>query len=62
MERCRRMYLELFVKAVMIVLGFWLPAVLLDAIRAETEEAAQSAREKFCVGCGLFVVLLVFII
>ncbi len=55
-------YLELIVKFIMIVMGFWLPAVLLDAIRAETAEKAQSAREKFCVGCGLFVVLLVFII
>ncbi len=54
------MYIELFVKFIMIILGFWLPAVLLDAIRAETEDKAQSAREKLCVGCGLFVVLLVF--
>ncbi len=56
------MYLELFMKFIMIILGFWLPAVMLDAIRAETKEAAQTAREKFCVGCGLFVVLLVFVI
>ncbi len=54
------MYIALFVKLIMIILGFWLPAVLLDAIRAETAEKAQSAREKLCVGCGLFVVLLVF--
>ncbi len=54
------MYWELTVKFVMIILGFWLPAVLLDAIRAETPEKAQSAREKLCVGCGLFVILLVF--
>ncbi len=52
----------LFVKLIMIVMGFWLPAVLLDAIRADTAEAAQAAREKFCVGCGFFVVLLVFVI
>lgn len=56
------MYIELLVKFVMIILGFWLPAVLLDAIRADTPEKAQSAREKLCVGCGLFVVLLVFVI
>ncbi len=56
------MYLELAVKTVMIILGFWLPAVLLDAIRAQTPEQAQAAREKFCVGCGLFTVLLVLIV
>ncbi len=56
------MKLELLVKFIMIILGFWLPAVLLDAVRAETPEQAQSAREKFCVGCGLFVVLLVFML
>ncbi len=56
------MNLELAVKLVMAVMGFWLPAVLLDALRAETEEKAQSAREKFCVGCGFFVILLLFIL
>ncbi len=56
------MYIELLVKFVMIILGFWLPAVLLDAIRADTPEKAQNAREKFCVGCGFFVTLLVFIL
>ncbi len=56
------MYLERIVKIVMVILGFWLPAVLLDAIRSETAETAQAAREKFCVGCGLFVVLLVFML
>ncbi len=56
------MYIGLTVKFVMIVLGFWLPAVLLDAVRAETPEKAQSSREKFCVGCGLFVILLVLML
>ncbi len=56
------MYLELVVKFVLIVLGFWLPAVLLDAIRAEPAEKAQDAREKFCMGCGLFVFLLVLLL
>ncbi len=39
-----------------------LAAVLLDAVRADTAEKAQSAREKFCVGCGLFVFLLILIV
>ncbi len=56
------MILELLARLVMIILGFWLPAVLLDALRAETPEQAQTAREKFCVGCGLFVILLVFML
>ncbi len=56
------MDIELIIKLIMIVLGFWLPAVLLDAIRAETAEKAQASREKFCVGCGLFVILLVLML
>lgn len=56
------MYVELVAKLIVIILGFWLLAVLLDAIRAETAEKAQNAREKFCVGCGFFTVLLMLLI
>ena len=48
--------LELLLLAAM-VLAFFLPGCLIDAIRAEEEEKAQSSRNMACVIFGFLVIV-----
>jgi len=48
--------------AIAILLGFLLPAWLIDAIRLTDAEKAQDARGKACAGFGYLVIFFILLI